>query len=549
MGDECGYFASDHWMERYRDAVERVAAGEYMTEEIAESQLPDPPDECGRPATTDGRCVFHAPPASTEDGALLAALRRAAEQSDDGVRVVGLRAETLEISHEAFGTERDTPVSLPLSTAESFAVSNASFGPALDLTGSSFGQLRFNATTFHNRVTTSYVHVAGTTDAEEATFTSPLVSIRSHHEGATTFDHATFERRRNKLTSATFAGPFSAKHARFEDDLVCSGARFLDEVTFERAALNRVNALGVTFADEAAFRKVRFRGEVVLRDATFEGRPVFHQATFAERVDLDGATLRQGGTFRDATFDGELSCHLDNADGIVDFRGAQLAAGDIGPVGAVRFDCSGATLGPVTFERADDPSLSTVALAGTRYDGFDFAPYGSELEPDWRLETESFAGESSAEPWLTYLRAKNAANAAGNGVAVAEFFRREMAARRASYFAQARAGPASDRLFAATKWARSWALNLSCGYGERPGNTVVLSLAIIVVYAAAYVGTIGGSVLENLVFSTQTFVAFLFGDVPNATGRFVELLTASEAFFGGFTIALFVFALTRSIHR
>jgi len=549
MGDECGYFASDHWTERYRDAVERVASGEHMTEAIAESQLPEPPDECGRPATADGRCVFHAPPESTEEGDLLAALRRTAERSDDGIRIVGLRAETLEISHEAFGTERDTPVSLPLATVESFAVSNASFGPALDLTGSSFGQLRLDATTFHNRVTASYVHVAGETDAEDATFTSPLVSIRSHHEGATSFDHATFERRRNKLTGATFAGPFSAKHARFEDDLVCSGARFLDEVTFERAVLHRVNALGVTFDDEAAFRKVRFHGEVVLRDATFEGRPVFHRATFAERVDLDGATLREGGTFRDATFDGELSCRLDGADGVIDFRGAELKGGDLGPVGTVQFDCSGATLGPVTFQRADGPSLSTVALAGTRYDGFDFAPYGSELEPDWRLETESFADESAPAPWLTYLRAKNAADAAGNGVAVAEFFRREMAARRASYFAQARTGPVRDRLYAATKWARSWALNLSCGYGERPGNTVVLSIAIIVVYAAAYLGTIGGSALDNLVFSIQTFVAFLFGNVPSASGRFVELLTASEAFFGGFTIALFVFALTRSIHR
>ena len=110
-------------------------------------------------------------------------------------------------------------------------------------------------------------------------------------------------------------------------------------------------------------------------------------------------------------------------------------------------------------------------------------------------------------------------------------------------------------------------IDLFCGYGERPGNVVVFSLALIVVCACIY-SSLGlyfegqllqldfsnKSLLDNLkgflvslYFSVVTFTTLGYGDVTPAGGS--RPIAAIEAFSGGFTMALFVVVFVKKMTR
>jgi hypothetical protein len=98
----------------------------------------------------------------------------------------------------------------------------------------------------------------------------------------------------------------------------------------------------------------------------------------------------------------------------------------------------------------------------------------------------------------------------------------------------------------------NWFLNVTCGYGERALRTVGVSVAVVLAFAPVYwlfdaPGT--ESALGTLSFSTQAFATLIFGQASGSTPVSVQFLGAAEGFAGAFLIALFVFALTRSIHR
>ncbi|WP_202614469.1 ion channel [Halostella litorea] len=57
------------------------------------------------------------------------------------------------------------------------------------------------------------------------------------------------------------------------------------------------------------------------------------------------------------------------------------------------------------------------------------------------------------------------------------------------------------------------------------------------------------SAVSALVFSIQSFVTLIFGDIPGGTTLLTRLLSSAQGFLGAFFIALFVFTLTRRIHR
>jgi hypothetical protein len=55
--------------------------------------------------------------------------------------------------------------------------------------------------------------------------------------------------------------------------------------------------------------------------------------------------------------------------------------------------------------------------------------------------------------------------------------------------------------------------------------------------------------LFYLTFSLQAFVTLILGGVPEVSSLVIRLLASFEAFLGAFFVALFVFALARSIRR
>lgn len=114
--------------------------------------------------------------------------------------------------------------------------------------------------------------------------------------------------------------------------------------------------------------------------------------------------------------------------------------------------------------------------------------------------------------------------------------------------------------------AASKAVDIFCGYGERPLRVVVLSIFLIILFSLIFWGlgienrgeiieiSLAGSIESNIIsffqalyFSVVTFTTLGYGDlVPIGLSR---LFAAIEAFLGSFTIALFVVVFVKKMTR
>ncbi|XOV78435.1 MAG: ion channel [Aestuariibacter sp.] len=126
------------------------------------------------------------------------------------------------------------------------------------------------------------------------------------------------------------------------------------------------------------------------------------------------------------------------------------------------------------------------------------------------------------------------------------------------------------RRYQLPRWSFSWCFSMLvdslCGYGEKPENTVLFSLYLILISAMMYflfgvhhgdtllqVDT-SASLAENattflmtLYYSVVTFTTLGYGDItPFGITRF---FAAFEAFIGSFTIALFVVVFVKRMTR
>ena len=155
----------------------------------------------------------------------------------------------------------------------------------------------------------------------------------------------------------------------------------------------------------------------------------------------------------------------------------------------------------------------------------------------------------------TYLKAKNGANKVGDSRAASAFFVLEMTYRRNVHIKRAlnsseRLGSRIRSLGAATL---NWLLALSCGYGEKPYRTLSFSLVIVCLYAIVYMMMLDNSPTDStfgyLLFSFQSFNAIILGVDTDPFSEVQSFVAASQGFVGAFMIGLFVFTLTRSIHR
>ena len=165
----------------------------------------------------------------------------------------------------------------------------------------------------------------------------------------------------------------------------------------------------------------------------------------------------------------------------------------------------------------------------------------------------------------TYLEAKQCASDAGDSETASMFFVREPRCRRRRYAAHA--GPAdyavARRIDTTVRWATNGSLDVIAGYGERPGRTAALALAVIVSSAFVYPASSGLSTggetvsygshgisagLNRLCFSAVTFATLGLGDVHPVSdiSRFVA---ASEGLAGASPTAVFVFSLARRVTR
>lgn len=323
------------------------------------------------------------------------------------------------------------------------------------------------------------------------------------------------------------------------------------------------------FSGQVSLNQATIHSDTKLHDTTFDGDATFHSATFQGDFDARAARFDHDATFSRTVFGGTVSFIRTEFARRVQFDRVSATS----PVklsksflysGLIRqpedantyYDLREATLGDVDLQPKNDDLFGHYRICETQFNGFDFPRHVKSLAGKWRIHDyiPDAAAPSTSELVSTYLRAKNGANRVGAKTAASEFFMQEMRHRRCLHRMNL---TRTDRLWvergaSLLKWVSNWFFNLTCGYGERPLRTIVTSIFIIIIFAIAYwplTFPASKTVLGTLSFSTQAFATLIFGQASASAPVLVQFLGAAEGFVGAFLIALFVFTLTRSIHR
>ena len=154
----------------------------------------------------------------------------------------------------------------------------------------------------------------------------------------------------------------------------------------------------------------------------------------------------------------------------------------------------------------------------------------------------------------TYVLARNGADRVGDVDAASRLFRNEMLQRRRRHReAIGNGGVSWGTVRAAVDYASNVLFDLSSGYGERPGRVLLFSGLVVLVFTGIFAALLPRPPYGNPVgyglLSLESFVALILGGGTEQSALAVRLTATLEGFLGAFLIALFVFALTRSVER
>ena len=452
--------------------------------------------------------------------------------------------------------------------------------------GATFGGGYFNGTSYDEavfeRVEAERLYLPDVRFTD-ATFADAVVSMKLvvHDSVFAGTDFAGADVERLDATDATVLG------AAFTDatvaDLQLDGAT-LASPRFEDSAIDRLRAadvtcLGAVRIHDCTLGTVALEPTAVgpdgvavvsLSGTTVEGGAFGQPDTGAAVYDLERATL---GTVR---FEG------DRAGGVLDrvaFYRTRFAGFDFRDDDDLDLERANYRLHGLESELGDGlrtalahPAALADAVEGSADDA---APAADDpatvvdraakragertLDPDAsatfeRLSTATTGRIEAAAGEVTYLRAKNGANDIADNTAASEFFMSQLAYRRRCHSRRVRDGGASlrERGRALARWGMNAFLFVTTGYGERASYTLAASAALIAAYAGLYLAIapdLFGSVGQYAQLSLGSFIAFFLGGVGEVRDPTVSLLAQSEAFLGGFFVALYVFALTRSVSR
>jgi len=482
--------------------------------------------------------------------------------------------QRIRFAHATFGTpERSKPPSeRPL-----LQFRRAIFRYSAGFRNATFhAPVRFSGAQFMDWAGFHWSRFRACVDVEWATFRGQVAAKQTHFEGEAFFRAVNVE------------GYLNLANGRFEEQLTFDLAECSDDVTLAGSVVDA----HISFDETDCSRRLDLSDTVLREGGSFEGVHV------NRAINLSGATLGGETRFRACVADGPFraeelvlgsSLRIENSTvsnvsfrpvqaetetGYVRFTGTTIESGELGQPaeGAVVYDISSATLGDVRFTGdPPEPLYEYVRLCRTRYDGFDFndrddldaaaVDYNilamcdratAAIPPEHRREL------TDDDRWTTYLYAKNGANDAGDNVGTGAFFYREMVHRRRAHRERARDSNRTlrARLMDATRWGRNLALSAVIGYGEKPDRVIYTSLFVVLAFAPLYALTIirttaagQATPQEYLALSIQSYVTFVLGNPPGDFTLAGEMLSAFEAFIGAFLVALFVFTLTRRIHR
>jgi len=417
------------------------------------------------------------------------------------------------------------------------------------------GPLRFTDTVFRSPLNLERVVVT-----EDATFDRMDCRRSIRVTGATFHGLATFG-------DIQVGGSAQFTRATFNEPVELTAARFADRCDFRRVTAPVAIFDNASFDGPARFDETEVTTASYVT-ALFNGDTRFTEITAHKELDLRSVTINGSLRLDDADVnaiaieDTDVNPHESCC--IILLEGSTITSGTVEiQANSLYYDASHATLGDITLFTQDEefPLFEGILLDNTTFDGFDFSTVESDLrDVQWQLHTTT--NEFPAEPpeyttrEKTYLKGKNGAEHVGATRAAAEFFRRELINRRYAHYERARSLPFGSKDWAATwyQWLTNRVFEISAGYGERPRATIKTTLITIGVFAGVYwlllpsppydIGVIG-----YLFFSLASFVTLVFGGVSTPSNPVVHFLALFEGLIGAFLIALFVFTLTRSVHR
>lgn len=470
-------------------------------------------ENCPHDAIRDGLCIFHLPIEKKDD-------TQVGEELLDNLRngetdFVGSKFGRLSINREVLRFDSNDPIDLRYSQFHS-----------LDLSKSVINQdIYFNYSNISNE----------------------LKMVESRVEGKFYLSHAivgSVEARESKYLSK-----FVATYAIFEEPVVfgdCSfSAKFLLQNTVYEDIFDMTNSV---IDGQASFINSEFNKNSILLETSFEDSVDFSDATFKTFLTMEGAYIR------DAQFNKTRSLSEP-----INLRYSDIHAGRIQQAeDKTLYDLTSSKLGNVKLESLDteDNMFDYLGICLTEFDNFDFSEQKKEIADNWDIhgygveEADSICN-APEEIEKTYLKAKNGAKEMGDSKAVSEFFLNELRYRRKFYHSKINEG-----LSFFARWASNWSYCLTCGYGERPSRTIISSFFIILAFSVGYTVTDIGlegvddeTFFSYLTFSFQAFVSLVLGAAPTVESNIFKIAIGIEAFAGAFFIALFVFSLTRSLHK
>lgn len=538
------------------------------------------PESCPHDAVYNDYCIFHAPADAVDEEHLISEFLSVVNDPETPSMFVGARFPSLNLSNKRI--QGDDAESIDLRYAEwsgTLSLSGIELHHELLLTGASIAAISMTDARFHEpvramathlgygddrsgseyRFANNYADFEGSVDATGATFHATADFKYAHFEPQTSFN------------SVRFGGLAMFNYAIFGDQLDTMHTEFVGKADFSKATFHDRAILTSTFHDNVMFSYATFHGPVELWNGNFESMvdcwgtqfrgPVdARYARFQGFVTIQEATFNNGADFHGVRF--EESVELDRIqtpDSVIDLSEATIEAGSIHQSAPpAHFDLTDATLGNVTLSGPKDvPIFDTLRVVETDFSDFDFAAHRPLLDDDWTLHR--FAPTETDSPTVsklesTYLRARNGADESGDNTAASAFFLKEMQYRRKRLFTRFTDGSGvQNRAIGLGRWLTNWFFNVTCGYGERPLRTVGVSGIVVVAFAGIYRGLgilePGASAIAYLTLSLQTFVALILGRIPTQDSLAVQFTGAFQAFTGAFLIALFVFALTRSVRR
>jgi uncharacterized protein YjbI with pentapeptide repeats len=387
---------------------------------------------------------------------------------------------------------------------------------------------------------------------------------------------------------------FELAGADIQDTLLCRDAQLGGNISFRGARIDRILLDRSTFTGPVRFDNAVISSRFRFEDCRFE-KQVSLQASVPPAVDGANATFTSRIRFElEAATEGNIVVDLTNShlrDGVIHLLES----------GHVQYDLSHARLGDVKLRSAQPPlDLNPFMFHGVRFDGFDFADSVHRVafrDHSYEIVT---ADTETVDPELaeiTYNNAKNGAMKIGDNRAASAFFIREKQSLGKTYLPEEnrlltavntvltpvrdsfvcirsglvtpavqeveRATPikisdALSDLYSMTLYFRNQIHGLVTGYGEKPLRPVIASSTVIGVFSVLYwlLWTISstpqpegyGGVYGPLILSAESFTTLVIGG-GSVNQSSIQLLAYTEGFLGAFLIALFVFTLTRSVHR